>query len=735
MTPVPNSHTQKLIIATVIFIACSNQSQAESNAQSSGDAAIEEVVVTAQRRSESAVDVPISVTAIGAEQLGQGDVQQLSDIMKLTPGLRFDFLGGNAQPTIRGVGSSVVVAGAGANVALYTDGFYSPNPLVADTELLNVNSVQVLKGPQGTLFGRNSTGGAVLVTTSEPSSELGADLRVSYSSFNTQRYQAYLTGGPSESLAFDIAALHRTSDGYLDNITTGADDDGQYENNALRLGMRWDISDRLSALFRYTHAKADDPSVIAVNAYEGNGQIYSTAASFYESGAFPGIPQPYTTEPYKVASNYKPGYTAESDAFQLTLEVDLDFATLTSYTQYRDETATHYYDFDFSALDIYHYIFTTTDEIFTQEFLLSSNSNGPLQWTTGLFYFSDETDYPNNLESAAGAAFTRTGGSGVTAESIAVFIDTTYAILDDLFLTLGVRYSKDKQTDAYYFDDATQQNVAVPGLDYDEVTPRAALRYELDDESSVYISYAEGFKSGILNIAGDTSGDITVDPENIKAYEIGHKHGSDSLVVETALFYYDYENLQIATYEGTLTIIKNAADSTINGLDMQMRYAVTDNFSFNVGATFLDAEYDTFTESQPYVQCTDFVACGNAYLLYAAVDDDASGNQMSRSPDFTATLGANYQIYLDKGTLDLSGTLYHTSSFYFDSSNVFKQEAYDLLSASVAWTDPSERYTVGLFADNLLDEEYHTQVLPQFAGTLATWGTPRTVGVSLDVSM
>lgn len=182
---------------------------------------LEEVTVTAQRRSERALDVPISITALSADQLGRGDVQQLGDIMKLTPGIRFDTTGGNTQPTIRGVGSAVVVAGGGSNVAVYTDGFYSPSPMMADIELMNIESVQVLKGPQGTLFGRNSTGGAVLVTTIDPVSDATLKAEASYGSYNAQRYQFYASGGPSEDLAFDIAAVQRRGWGPAGTSATG----------------------------------------------------------------------------------------------------------------------------------------------------------------------------------------------------------------------------------------------------------------------------------------------------------------------------------------------------------------------------------------------------------------------------------------------------------------------------------------------------------------------------------
>jgi len=199
-------------------------------------------------------------------------------------------------------------------------------------------------------------------------------------------------------------------------------------------------------------------------------------------------------------------------------------------------------------------------------------------------------------------------------------------------------------------------------------------------------------------------------------------------------FYYDYKNLQVVNYFGVDTIIKNAADSNVYGIDAQTRYAFTNRFSANLGLAYLDAEYDKFDESQVRTQCLNQALCGEGYGLYLTSNSDASGLDMQRSPELTGTLGVNYRVDLASGLLDLSGTLYHTSSFYFDSSDAYKQDAYDLLSMRAAWTDPSDHYTVAVFGDNLTDEEYRSQVLPQAFGPLTTWGAPRTFGVSVGVN-
>lgn len=723
-------------VAASLSVAVSTTAVAQETAKQGY--VIEEVQVTAQRRTERALDVPISITALGADQLGKGDILQLGDVAKLTPGMRFDSQGGNAQPTIRGVGSSVVMAGAGSNIAIYTDGFYTPNPMMADTELLNIESVQVLKGPQGTLFGRNSTGGAILVTTKDPSSEESGSVQASYGSYNAQRYQAYVTGGPSDVLAVDLAALFRNGDGYLENTVTGDDEVGKFRNWSVRFGFLLQPTDKTSVLFRFSQSQVDDPGVTAVNFFD---------AENYSAAGLRGVPA--SDEANELTNNYPFGYTFESESFQLRVKVDLDFAAFTSYTQYRDEEGIHDYDFDASPQDASHFHFETTDKIFTQEFLLSSQNDGPLQWTTGLFYMRDKTIYPNNQAASEYTlpvytlpfAFRPSGGTGIKASSMAVFADVTYALLDDLFLTVGARYSVDELEDAYYIEDATGLKIDQDDVEDDKVTPRVALRYEINDNTSVYTSYTEGFKSSMINLAGGALlgsllTDLNVDREEISAYEIGYKYSDGRLRLDAAAFYYDYKDLQQVSYVGYDTLVNNA-DASIYGVDFQSRYAVTEKLEVSLGLAWLDTEYDNYDEAQTWTQCTNPAGCNPLFPLpedygtFAPGYTDGSGNEILRSPELTATLGAAYRMDLADGSgLDFSGTLYYTSDFYFDAVNTYEQDSYHLLSMRAEWTDPSDTYTVALFGDNLTDEEYVSSLLPQFYGALATWGAPRTFGIS-----
>tara|TARA_R110000772_G_scaffold210473_2_gene321164 strand:- start:1003 stop:3204 length:2202 start_codon:yes stop_codon:yes gene_type:complete len=689
------------------------------------------IVVTAQRREENARDVPITLTTITSEALGQGDVQQLSDIAKLTPALRFDNQGGFAQPTIRGVGTAVSASGSGSNVGIYIDGFYAPNPLSADFQLLSVESVQVLKGPQGTLFGRNSTGGAILVTTSEPSSEMRAVAEVSYGSFNAQKYQAYVTGG-SDTVAFDLAGLYRKGNGFVRNIVTGSKKDAAYDAWSIRAGVKVNLSDSASLLFRYTHADTEDPTSLVTNAYvDANGTALSTGA------IVPGAV--VATRPNQVSNTSPTLFDSKVDSYQLTGEFDLGFGTLTSYTQFRKESSTSFLDLDSSSAPIFDVDFFITDKIFTQELLLTSNGDGPLVWTLGAFYFSDKNRF-ERLNGYSGGVFAGLiSRSQTDTKSAAAFADLTYAVSPSFFVTGGLRYSNDKVKNGGFFVGPLGQGLGlfptqgfnpIPTISDNRLTPRVVLRYKPTEDSSVYASYTRGHKAAILNPNGFTT--TPVNSEKITSYEVGYKYASRGLSFDVSAYYYDYTDLQVASYNGTQSIITNAADSRVYGLEGQLSYEVSDNFQFNLGAAYLDGKYENFLTSPEFLQCL-VPACGLAFGTFPATTNDSSGFRMQRSPKFTGNMGMRYSTDLGGGRFALSGNLSYTSKIFFDTSQQFSQKGYELVSLRAEWTDPSEHFTLAIFGDNVTDSKYQNQVLAGQTGIQSTWGFPATIGGSIRI--
>ena len=677
-----------------------------------------EIIVTAQRRAEKQTDVPITLTTIGKDTLDRNNVRQISDLGKLTPGLRVDFQGGSAQPTIRGVGTAVSASGSGSNVGIYVDGFYAPNPFTSDLQLLNVSSVQVLKGPQGTLFGRNSTGGAILVTTTEPSADTQLVAEASYGRFNTQKYQAYATTG-SDTIAFDIAGMYRQGDGFVRNIVTGRKD-GAYDAWSVRAGVKAELGD-VKLVARYTHSRNNDPTGVVFNSYNGLsiGNIIPDAI--------------VATRPNEVSSPVRNSFNAIIDAYQLKAEADLGGMTLTSYTQYRDESSLTYLDLAGASVSVFDVRFLVTDKVFTQELLLASKPGSALQWTTGIFYFADDNRFRYLDASVSGGAYGNISKSQTDTRSIAWFADVTYQATDKLFLTAGVRYSHDKVKNGAFTLGPLAGDLGttpIPTVKTDRVTPRAVIRYKPDEDSSIYASYTQGLKAPILNPNGFSV--VPIKPEKISAYEAGYKYSRGGLSFNASAFYYDYKDLQVSSYNGTQALVTNAASSTIKGIEAQLSYAPTSSFDFDIGGTYIRGRYKRFLTSPSFSQCL-VPECGDGYGTFVVGTTDASGFEMARTPKFSGNAGARYRADAGGGKLVLSGSLTYTSSFYFDTSQQFRQSGYALLGARAEWTDPSDRFTLAVYGENLTNKKYYQQILAGQFAVQSTWGYPVTYGASVRV--
>lgn len=692
--------------------------QAQDPDSSSG-----EIVVTAQRRAERLVDVPITVTTLSGDQLSTANARDLVDIAKVTPSLRFDSAGGFVQPTIRGIGTAVVTSGGGSNVGLYVDGFYSPNPLATNAQLMNVDSVQVLKGPQGTLFGRNTTGGAILIQTSEPSEEAGGSFKLAYGRFDDALAQFYGTTGIMPGVAIDVEGMFRHGDGFQTNTLNGDERVGEYTSYSVRTGLKVDIGGAGSLLLRYMHADVDDPRPLVVSTYVdpviGPGVVLAP----------PGL---FTTKPDEVAKDQPGLFTSKSDTVQATLKLDLGFADLASYTQYRSEDVDQSQDLDATGAPIFQIGIPVRNKTISQEILLNSKPGNPLQWTGGLFYFKNKDRYRTfndtrgRLRDPFGA--TRLGGSSTTTESYAAFADATYELSSSLFVTAGARYAHDRVTDAYYNVGPTK--FFLPSIKNDKVTPRFVIRYKPIAEASIYASYTQGYKAAVIDAGGSCQYPPTfvcnnVKPEKLNAYEIGAKYDSRIISLEAAAFYYDYKNLQVSSYSGEgHANITNAASSEIYGLEGSARLNVTEGLVLAGGASWTHARYKKFNDAPVYLPATFGFQIPNGTTLRNV--------PMQRTPKFTGNLSATYTTELARGELQLSSNIYYTSKIYFGPSGTqFPQRGYEVLSARLQWSNPSDTITTGIWSDNLTNDRHLLSVQYNSFGLGANWNAPTTYGADV----
>lgn len=698
-----------------------------------------EIVVTAQRREERSVDVPISITNIGSEQLAAANVDELSDIARVSPGVRFDFSSGFFQPTIRGVGTSNVTSGGGSNVGIYVDGFYSPNPLAADFDLLAVRSIQVLKGPQGTLFGRNTTGGAILVQTADPSEETAIEVRGSYGRFNEVKAQGYATFGLTEGVAIDIEGLYKSGDGWQRDVRSGKRV-GAYQNTSVRAGLLLAPINDVSILLRYQHSDVDDPTPLL-------------SASWMDSSFGPGqpsfaVPGQYTYGRNEVAVGSVPQFfRSKSDIYQGTIRADLGFADLTSYTQHRREDVNTSTDLDYSGADLLQMGIPVNNRTFSQELLFTSKGGARLQWTAGLFYFSNKDQYITTLDAAGNTPETRIrlGGSSTATKSYAAFVDLTYELSPKFFLTAGARYARDKVVDAYYNERFSSAETPVPSISDDRVTPRFVFRYKPGESTSLYASYTKGYKAAIIDVGGSCQNAPficnAVQPETIDAFEVGAKYSAFGLSAELGAFYYDYKNLQVSLYRAGTAEVVNAAQSEIYGLDGQLQYRVSDNLDIQLGAAWTHARYKEFANAPIYTPCTSQpadvqAACLASGTSFVIIGQNLSNVPMQRTPEFTGNIGVRYSVDLAGGELGLSGNLYHSSEVFFGPSGTqFRQGSYQTLALRAAWTDPTERFTVALWGENITNSRFRVGAQYTNYGIGANWNKPATYGVDIRARM
>ncbi len=675
------------------------------------DVAIEEIVVTAQRREEQLSDVPLSITALGGEYLESALISETRNLQFVTPGLTWSASGPFAQPTIRGVGTSVTGLGASPNVALYVDGIYNPMQATGLFEFHNVERIEVLKGPQGTLFGRNATGGAIRIVTKDPQQDPSLFLSAGAGEEGLLESSGYVTGGLSDNLAADFAYAVTQDDGYYRDIVTGARL-AERDQLALRSKILFRPSEAVKFVLSGYYSEQNDDSPYATQAIDGNLQALAMD---------PDTPQP--TGPFQVAHSFAPEITSEAAMVALRAEFELASAVITSISAYTDQDSNAVADGDGSVLPLLGFDFPSENETFQQELTIASVDSGEaLRWIVGAFYLKDENsrDYfrltlgSNVLELVGSGTF----NTKLNAEAWALFGELTYDFTEQLSVTAGLRYSEEEQTQGYRARHPDYSDK------WDDLSPRISVTYAVNDATNLYATYSEGFKSGTFN-----SNSSAVAPEEISAYEVGIKsRPTDRLSVNASAFHYDYQDIQIQAYLGdstAVTQLQNAAEANIKGLELEVLAKLSAGFSARLGAAFTDAEYDSF----PGATTLDPIPGGGN----VGQRIDASGNRMIRTPKFTLNAGLSYQTLVGGGELHMATNVFVSNRFYWDVANRLDQGAYEMINARASWTTPNERMRFSVWGENLADARMGLWVGSSTRGDRVAWARPRIFGATVEL--
>jgi iron complex outermembrane receptor protein len=699
------------------------------------ESVLEEITVTAQRRSEPLQQVPISVTAIDASTVERMGVGGTLDIGVAVPAVTVSPQPSGAAFTIRGV-SGTGSGGDESPNAVYLDGVYLKSVSSLVFSFKDIERIEVLKGPQGTLFGRNATGGVIQIVTKSPTQEPHAEVTVGYGNYDTTQVSGYGSIGLTSTLSASVSTFYEhQGEGWGRNITLNKDVyRGQSEG--ARAKLLWQPSDATSVLFSALY------SDVRPNVLDGTRIVPGMRDS-----AGPNNNLGF----YDTSTNVDQRAWFYQKNFALTVHQSLGWANFTSITAYDDTTLNSVVDTDSSAAagpGAFQAFLYGPDKTWTQEFQLLSPQDSKVQWIGGLYYLNNR-QLLDPLLVTLGPAIIQSQYSRVDTKSYAAFAQATYPILESTNLTTGVRYTRDNKV--------LNAELIVPpagpfpaGTTQDgKPTWRVALDHRFTDRMMGYISQSRGFKSGIYNGTSPTQPPSR--PSTLDASEIGLKTElfDRRLRLNSAVYYYRYDDMQVRLLNpnGIGTRYVNAAKAEMKGVDVDFEALLGESFRLLGSVSYLNGKYTKFPGAETYVpgpapgpvlvSCSPYPTTPAAQAICAAngiasiADTDAAGNRTIQSPEWVGTLTGQYVLKTSMGEITPAVTYSYNSGFYWNPQNRTRSDAYSLVNATLTWTSPAQSWNVQLWGKNLTNTEYFSSAATSSVGDNYYPGAPRTYGASL----
>ena len=708
-------------------------------------AVLEEVLVTAQKREQSLQEVPIAVQAIGTDQLKQAGVTSISDLSRISSGLHLGDTQAqvNAEIGIRGVTTAILGVGVEASTAVYLDGIYQRN-LNAIARLVDVAQVEVLRGPQGTLFGRNAAAGAVNIRTHEPTEEIEGYIGGGVGSESLYSAEGVLNYPLSDNLLSRSSFSYISRDGWqTDTDLPGADNLYELDGYSVRTRLQWIATDSFTASLSLDHADDDGtrggllveetgtliPGAGFATTHDPDGNKAGASGRLLRDGEIVGFNSHMTSDTF-----------GASVVLQWDISDDVQFSSLTSY---RDS------DYSLAAMPgglfslapgVFEYFpgYIGTEsyefESINQEFRLSGATDS-IDWFVGLNYFKDTSNQSINyalpLFATVGIGLGDLGDvlleSEAETDSYALFTDVIFSLTERINLTVGARYSYDEKSIEWadvaqaapdiFYPDIANGIIPLTGFeaeaddDWDNISGRLVIDYLLDDDSMVYASVSQGYESGGFNteISPFSDPQLAFEQEESTSYELGGKFAllDNALTLNAALFFNDYQDYQFqAAAPGSLAAVNLAGDAEVQGVELEMNWLLAEGLSLSGTLTYLDGE---FTEDVPVT--------GPAGTELSVVD----GQAMLRAPDWAGTLGLDYVVPM----AGLGELRFNFSYKYSDSHRIsnatteslggngidyresdLESGSYDLLASRISYISASEQWTVSIWGTNLTDESY-----------------------------
>lgn len=765
-------------VSSILGVAAMSHAQEAPTREAVG---LAEITVTARQIKESLQDVPVAITALGETQIEQSFAQDLRDLSGFAPNVQINVVPGfnAAAIAIRGVSTGDIPSTFDPAVSVALDGFYLGHYQAALLDIFDIEQVQILRGPQGTLFGKNTIGGVILVSTKKPSGEFGAEAKVRAGNYGRLDIMGAVDIPIiADTLAARIALQQFSSDGFFTNVLDGSDIGGQDLLSA-RARLFWTPTEDFDALlsFEFAEDRSDGPPIIntSIGFPDPNG--------FYGQDALivPGVlccrgnDEPLG-DPFRVAwvpvEDHVPGLSDQKDTGSgivedifgayLTTNWRVADGELTSILGMRSVDSDYYYDAVGMSVPAYAVMRSVYRDTWSAEVRFAQEWSDRFNYVAGVYYQSNDLDYENNTALSAllggpvclcnSAVITSPDGTRSAAlsgngsqevDAYAVFAEGNYNITDATRVTLGARWSKEEKTfrlrpigaaGALAVDNAAVIEVT-ESESWSDTTFRVGLDHRFSDTVLGYVTYSTGFKSGGFNEQATSiqTAALSFDPETADAIEVGLKADlfDRRLRLNTAVFHNKYEDLQLDSVIpvpdsqiGQESVITNAGESTAWGVEVEASVIVSDRFTIGASLGYLDAEYDEYS-----CDLDRNAANGN---------EDCSVLTMKRVPELQGHIEANYEVPTAIGSLGFNANWTYTDEFFNDIFNTKASvhESVGQLNASINLRSDDDRWRVSVFGRNITDESYQASGLGiANIWSYSVYGAPRTYGIEVTARL
>ena len=728
--------------------------------------AVTDIVVTAQRREERLQDVPIAITAFNQAALTKGDVRDITRLEQFTPGLNFGQSGFDFKPAIRGAATTDVDTNSATPIGFYVDDIYQTLAVEASQPFVDVARVEVDRGPQGTLFGRNTSGGAIVVTNNLPGKDLEAGGTFTYGNYNRVQANAFVNVPLTDTLGVRIAGQYEDRDGYVKNVAVPGNDLFNRRSRYIRGTARWTPIDGLEVVLRGSYWHEGGTGALAygyknggllVDTATGKGSLTGTPYFFYTKDVLDGVPDIpgsaacagscrdigvlSSSDPYAWQGQFKPSSKLELYATSAQLKYttgNVFFRSITSYQKFKyssntgtsiGPTATTYSQ-------------RRDTSTVTQELQVGGVQAKPFQWLVGFYYYRDRDEEEFQIFDPG---YYCCGATLNPTDSYAGYAQGSYYISDKFRLTAGGRYTIDQRRQnaqsVFYTLPVTDPASTLPtsngeqSTTFKRLTYRLGADYFMSPQNMLYASVATGFRSGGFNSANlqNPAVPATFGPENVTAFEVGSKNrfADEHIQLNVSAFYNKFKNLQVPTTFPLPAPSTSVASASLNagaarayGVEVEAVFKPVRDLTLNATASLIDAKYE------------DYKFLGAPSRFYPTVQQNLSGNEIPNTPSQKFTVGAEYDIRIAGfGKITPQANALISSHYYNTAYNsvLDRQGAYATVDASLGWTSEDERFGVTGFVTNLGNKAVLNSA--EFGSTtiITSYLQPRFYGIRLSL--